>query len=346
MSTAVLEPPVAEATWPPAALVPAQRRAEPHRSVAQARPGSSWTLAFGVALVAGALWWGIGNAGTVRRSALVLLDLQPGWLLVAVGAAAATWLCSGLSQQGAVASSLPLGRLVAAQFAGTFANQFTPAGLGGGAVNVRFLRRNGSTAGEAVAAVGLTQLAGVVVHLCLLAALLVADPSPASSLPTDAGQLPGWLVPVLVALAALTATVGVVARDWIASWVRGLCSQTRSALSHLRSPRRLAELLLGSAGLTFAHIAVLYGILRALDAQPPILTVAAAYLLATTAAALVPTPGGVGGLDACLGMLLYGSGVTSPTAIAAVPAYRLLTSWLPLVPSALTLNALVRRGIV
>jgi uncharacterized membrane protein YbhN (UPF0104 family) len=346
MFTAVLERPPVEATRSAAVLVPAPREPESPQPTRSARSGVNWSLVLGVAMAAGALWWAIGNAATVRRSAVVLMGLQPGWLLVAIAAAAATWVCSGLSQQGAVSSTLPLGRLVAAQFAGTFANQFTPAGLGGGAVNVRFLRRNGSTSSAALAAVGLTQLAGVVVHLSLLAAVLLADPSLADSLPADAGHFPGWLIPLLGAIFAAALGVAVLAQSWIVTRLRGLWSQTVSALSHLRTPRRIAELLLGSVGLTVAHIAVLYGILRALDTTPPILAVAAAYLLATTAAALVPTPGGVGGLDACLGMLLYGSGIASPTAVAAVLAYRLLTSWLALVPSAFTLNALVRRGIL
>ncbi|MDX6228916.1 MAG: hypothetical protein QOI76_2306 [Frankiales bacterium] len=337
MSTALLERPAVEAIRP----VPAPRAGEP-LAAASGRAWLSWPLALGVAMAAGGLWWAIGNAGALRRSAVVLVGLQPGWLLIAAAAAAATWVCSGLSQQGAVASSLPLGRLVAAQFAGTFANQFTPAGLGGGAVNIRFLRRHGSSTSEAVAAVGLTQLAGVVVHLSLLAAVLVAGPP----LPTNAGPVPGWLLPALAVAVSAALAVGVLARSWIVARVQGLWSHTLSALSHLRNARRMAELLLGSVGLTVAHIAVLYLILRSLDAHPPVLAVAAAYLLATTVAVLVPTPGSVGGLDAALGVLLYGSGVSSSTAVAAVLAYRLLTSWLALVPSALTLNALVRRGIL
>ena len=121
-------------------------------------------------------WWAVGHARTLETATSVLSGLDLGWVLLAGGAAAATWIFSGVSQQGALAPRLPFGRLLATQFAGTFANQFTPAGLGGSAVNVRFLRRRGITSGEAVAAVGLTQIAGVVVHVSLLLAVLAADP--------------------------------------------------------------------------------------------------------------------------------------------------------------------------
>jgi uncharacterized protein (TIRG00374 family) len=136
------------------------------------------------------------------------------------------------------------------------------------------------------------------------------------------------------------------AHEWVGDRLSLLLGQLRDAVAHLVNRRRSAQLVLGSLGLTVAHVAVLFAILNALSAQPRLLDVAAAYLLATSAAALLPTPGGLGGLDACLGVLLYGAGVDTEIAVAAVLAYRLLTSWLPLLPSAVTLNVLVRRAVV
>lgn len=289
-------------------------------------------------------WWALEHAATLRSATSVLTGLDLGWLVLAVAAASATWVFSGLSQQGALARRLPFSSLVATQFAGTFANTFTPAGLGGGAVNVRFLRRRGISSGEAIAAVGLTQVAGVAVHLSLLATVLIADPSLTANIP--ASHVPVWLRVAVAVVVGAASVVVAVRRTWVVERLHSLARQTVSAVAHLRQPRRLAELLGGSLGLTAAHVLVLFGTLRALDTRPSLIAVAAAYLLATTAAAALPTPGGIGSLDASLALFLYGSGVTSATAIAAVLVYRLLTSWLALAPSAATLNVLVRRGIV
>jgi uncharacterized protein (TIRG00374 family) len=305
-----------------------------------------WQLVAVVGTVAAAGWWAVHNADTLRRATAVLSTMHLGWLLAAGLAAAATWVCSGVSQQGAVAARLPKRELIATQLAGTFTNQFTPAGLGGGAVNVRFLVRRGSTPAQAIAAVGLTQVAGVLMHFLLLAGVLVVGPDLPTSSPLHVSGTPGWLVLALFVAAPVVVAVAVAVRHWLVDRLRTLLAQTVAATAHLRRPRRVAELLMGSAGLTLAHILVLYGVLRALGTNPPLLTVAAAYLLATTASALLPTPGGIGSLDAALGVLLFGCGVTSATAIAAVLAYRLLTSWLALGPSALTLHVLVRKGIV
>jgi uncharacterized membrane protein YbhN (UPF0104 family) len=301
------------------------------------------TLAIGAMTVA-IPWWAIENASTLQQATSVLSGLSVWWVLLAAVAASTTWVFSGVSQQGALAPTLPFRQLLATQFAGTFANQFTPAGLGGSAVNVRFLRRQGLAVPEAVASVGLTQIAGVAVHLTFLASVLAADPSLADNVPS--GSFPFWLRLVVGGVVAAAFGVVTARRAWVVERLHALWLQAVSAVAHLRRPRRIAELLLGSLGLTVAHVLVLFGTLRAMDAKPSLIAVAAAYLLATTAAAVVPSPGGIGSVDASLALFLYGAGVTAAAAIAAVLVYRLLTSWLALAPSAATLNVLIRRGTI
>jgi hypothetical protein len=66
-------------------------------------------------------------------------------------------------------------------------------------------------------------------------------------------------------------------------------------------------------------------------------------LAASSAAALLPTPGGIGSLDAALVFALTASGTTVSAAASVVLGYRLLTVWLPLIPGLLVLGVLVRR---
>jgi len=69
-----------------------------------------------------------------------------------------------------------------------------------------------------------------------------------------------------------------------------------------------------------------------------------AYLIASGAAALLPTPGGLGSLDAALAFALTAAGAPGQTAISAVIGYRLLTGWLPMAPGLLVLGLLARRS--
>jgi uncharacterized membrane protein YbhN (UPF0104 family) len=75
----------------------------------------------------------------------------------------------------------------------------------------------------------------------------------------------------------------------------------------------------------------------------PATEVALLYLAASGAAALLPTPGGIGSLDAALGLALVTAGAPAEEAASAVLGYRLLTLWLPLLPGLLVLGVLVRR---
>ncbi len=66
---------------------------------------------------------------------------------------------------------LPLGRTTMAQLASSAANRLSPGGVGGMGVNVRYLERSGLTRAEAIAAVTLTNVAGLTVHVTALATL-------------------------------------------------------------------------------------------------------------------------------------------------------------------------------
>ncbi|MGX1365433.1 uncharacterized membrane protein YbhN (UPF0104 family) [Streptomyces canus] len=271
----------------------------------------------------------------LETGALRLAVADQGWLLVAAAAAAATWGCSALAQQGAVVRPLPPGRLVAAQFAASAAGQLLPAGLGAGAVSLRFLMRCGLPAGRAATALAVKATSGGLTRAALIAVLATACPG-VLGLPRLSAVWPA----VAVAAAALALLLGT------ALWPR--CRRAVAlVLTDLRDvharPRRAAALWGGSLGFAVLHALVLVAVTRAvaLPLGPPL--VALLYLAASSAAALLPTPGGLGSLDAALAFALTAGGAPGAAAASAVLGYRLLTLWLPLLPGLLVLALLVRR---
>lgn len=109
---------------------------------------------------------------TVRGGAVRLTVADQGWLSVGAVAAVGTWAASALAQQGAVVERLPGVRLVAAQFAACAANHLLPAGIGAGAVNLRFLMRCGLPMGRSASALAVKGGAGGVSKLLLIALLV------------------------------------------------------------------------------------------------------------------------------------------------------------------------------
>ncbi|MFF7751486.1 lysylphosphatidylglycerol synthase domain-containing protein [Streptomyces sp. NPDC007971] len=275
--------------------------------------------------------WPTLETGAVR---LAVADQE--WLLVGAAAAVGTWAASALAQQGAVTRRLPGPRLVAAQFAASAANHLLPAGLGSGAVNLRFLMRCGLSAGRSAGALAVKATAGAGVRLILLAVLAPLCPGLLRVPHISPALLAGGLVAALL-LAVL-----------LAGPLRRRCRRALVAVRadiravHTR-PARAAALWGGSLAFATLHALVVIAVGRAVALPLSPLQVALLYLAASSAAALLPTPGGLGSLDAALALALTAAGAPAATAASAVLGYRLLTVWLPLLPSLLVLAMLVRR---
>ena len=137
----------------------------------------------------------------------------------------------------------------------------------------------------------------------------------------------------------------VTARVRTAAW-----SFLRTALCEARSvharPARALALWGGSLAFPTLQAAGLAAVGRALSLPVAPVHVAVAYLAATVAVALVPTPGGIGSVEAALVVALVAAGGPVAVATAVVLAYRIITVWLPLLPGALTLGALVRLRVI
>jgi uncharacterized membrane protein YbhN (UPF0104 family) len=271
------------------------------------------------------------------------------WITVACLAAVMTWVCSATAQQGAVVPALPPGRLLAVQFAASAANHVLPAGVGGNAVNLRFLVRRGLTPTGALAALAVRAAAAVVGRMTLLLAalLLYPDALHVRRAVAQGGTVPDH--PVLLAVGAAAAAVGLFlllryARR-LGARVRGFVVSVAQDVREVHRRRARATALWGGA-LAFPamHAAVVVTVARAVHMPVPASGVAVAYLCASTAAGWLPTPAGLGSLDAALVLALVTAGAGGVDATSTVLGYRLLTTWLPLVPGVLVLALLVRRG--
>ncbi|MGW2706781.1 lysylphosphatidylglycerol synthase transmembrane domain-containing protein [Streptomyces sp. NPDC001340] len=268
------------------------------------------------------------------------------WLLAAAGATCLTWVAAAVTRQGAVVQRLPRWRLLATQFAAGSANHLLPTGLGAGAVNLRFMSVCGVPLARSSAALALYLLAESVGRLSLLAALLLAFPD-ALRLGT---LLPGGDAGPVLAVAGAVLVVAVAALALVRRLRTPVLDFVRTALGEARSvhtrPARALALWGGSLAFPALQAAGLVAVGQALGLPVPPAHMALAYLAATVAVALVPTPGGLGSVEAALIVALVAAGGPVAVATAVVLAYRIITVWVPLLPGALTLGALVRLKVI
>ncbi|MEU0243386.1 lysylphosphatidylglycerol synthase transmembrane domain-containing protein [Streptomyces sp. NPDC006235] len=273
-------------------------------------------------------------------------DAEWPWLLAAVGATCLTWVAAACTRQGAVVERLPRRRLLATQFAAGAANHLLPTGLGASAVNLRFMTVCGLPLARSSAALALYLLAESVGRVALLGALLIAFPDAlrlGTLVPETAfgPLLAGAGVVFVIAVAVLTLVRRV--RSAVLSFLRTALGEARSV--HTRPARALA-LWGGSFAFPALQATVLVLVGRAMGLDVPPAHMAVAYLAATVAVALVPTPGGIGSVEAALVVALVAAGGPAAVATAVVLAFRVITVWLPLLPGALTLAALVRLKVI
>jgi uncharacterized membrane protein YbhN (UPF0104 family) len=307
---------------PTTAVTTASRRVSLHAAVT-------------LAMVAGAVCLGRRHWPVIATGVGRLAVADRGWLLVAAVATVATWVCSALAQQGAVTRPLPARQLVAVQFAASAANHVLPAGLGAGAVNLRFLTRCGLPVVRSATALGVKATAGAVSRGFLIAVLALACPG-LLRLPHISATAVAIALAVLVTAAVL---------------LRGPLRRARRAvLADVRAvhevPARAAALWGGSLAFAALHATVVVAVAQALELPLPPAQVALAYLAASSAAVLLPTPGGFGSLDAALAVALTLAGAPGRATASVVLGYRLLTVWLPLIPGLLALAVLARRKVL
>ncbi|MFE5890927.1 YbhN family protein [Streptomyces sp. NPDC056462] len=296
-----------------------------------------WNALLTLAVLVAVVWlarrhWSVLETGAVR-----LAVADRGWLFLAAAATLVTWPCSALALQGAVPRRLPPGRLVAGQFAASAANHVLPAGLGAGAVNLRFLIRCGMPIAAAATAVAVKGTAGAILRGALIAVLFAASPGVLHLPHVSGGVLIAGCAAVAAAIVLLSGPLRLRCRRApAAAWAYVVAVHAR--------PVRAAALWGGSLAFVILHCAVLIAVSSAVELPLPPARVALLYLAASTAAALLPTPGGIGSLDAVLALALTAAGAPATVAASAVLGYRLLTVWLPLIPGLIVLAVLVRRG--
>jgi uncharacterized membrane protein YbhN (UPF0104 family) len=286
------------------------------------RPRSVVTLI--ASLVAGYLL--LGQLGRVSLvSTLKAADWR--WAALALVLSAVTYLGAAWSLAGYVPDRLKFGPLVLAQLAGSFVTLVTPAAVGGAALNIRYLQRRKIPAAIAAASVGLSQVVAFVLHLLLLVVFAAITGSQDHSL-----QPPTWVYFVIAALILIVLAVVAIpaGRRLLRARLAPVLSQVvPRLLAVIQQPRKLAEGIGGALLLTGAYIFCLDACIRALGGSLPLASIAVVYLTGAALGSAVPTPGGLGAVEAALSAGLTAAGLPGTIAVSAVLLFRTLTFWLP-----------------
>jgi glycosyltransferase 2 family protein len=266
------------------------------------------------------------------------------WVIVALILAQTTFVASGISVRGAVATPLALLPCVVLQSAIKFINLTVPSSAGRIGMNLRFLQRMGAPLPEAMAAGAVDDASETIVQVALFLAVL-----PIVNVRLDTSRFHGTgpntrLVVAIGVVLVISAIVVMTVPKLRAKVV----PPARKALSGLwtvaRDRQKRLELFGGTVGsellysLSLGATCLAYGVHLNLG-QLIFVNTAASVL-----SGLVPVPGGIGAAEASLSAGLIAMGVDESAAFAIAITQRLCTFYLPPIWGYVSLRWLTRKG--
>ncbi|HJX99753.1 MAG TPA: lysylphosphatidylglycerol synthase transmembrane domain-containing protein [Streptosporangiaceae bacterium] len=286
-------------------------------------------------------------AGELARASLghVTRAADWRWGLIALALSAVTYVGAALELSGFVVERLNFVRTLLAQLAGSFVTLVTPAAVGGAAINIRYLQRRKIPAPVAAASVGVVQVVALVLHVLMLIVFVAI----AGAADKHAFRPPTWAYFVL---AGLVVAAGVVlalpaGRRLLRARVAPTLGQVLPRLLEIaQQPRKLAEGVGGALLLTLAYILCLAACVKAFHGSAAFAGIAVVYLTGSALGSIIPTPGGIGAVEAALTAGLVATGLHGTEAASAVLLFRLLTFWFPVPVGWVALNYLERKDAI
>jgi undecaprenyl-diphosphatase len=265
------------------------------------------------------------------------------WLPPMLLASFLTYVGATIAVAGAVPDRLPLGPNLLTQAASSFTGTLAPAGIGGMAVNVRFLQKQGIDQPVAVSSIGLNTAAGAVGHLAMLLVFAIWAGDDAFETfrfpdPTVFVAVGGGLLALGAVGLAIPAGRRVAAQRLVPLAARSL----RGVSDVVQRPRKLLALMGGSVLVTSCYLVSVYFGVQAFGGGLGFATIGACYLLGSAVASAAPTPGGLGAMEAALIAALVAAGLDNAAAVPAVFLYRFTTFWVPILPGWLSFTYLRR----
>ena len=264
------------------------------------------------------------------------------WMLAALVFSVATYVGAGLTLVAFSPERLSLWRSTEVHLASAVISLVAPAGVGGAAINLRFLNRKGVPTAVGVATVALVQVVQFIVTVVLLVVLAaMTGQSTGLTLPS------GW---VLVAAGAVVVVAAVVltipkARTWVWAKIEPTYRQVWPRLVWVMSnPMRLALGVGGALTLSLSYILSFSASLWAFGYTVPFAVLAITYLASNTVGSIVPSPGGIGPVELALTAGLVAAGVPYGVALSTAIVYRLVTFWIPIPVGWLSLQRLQKVG--
>jgi uncharacterized membrane protein YbhN (UPF0104 family) len=301
----------------------------------------------------------LGGAAVLGAAALLAVQLRNAelgtvlghlsWidLAIAIGFMALSLFAAAYNLLGFSPLHLKLLPTLSAQLAVSGLRIVAPSAISTPAIATRYLSRSGATTPDALATVAAAQTAQFFVTTGLVAVLgVVSGAAPASARGLVSLNHLLW-VGVGGALLIGAAVLAARTSPRVARLLAGIRESASMLIRHARHrPGMVSVGLSASAALTVTHVLAFAYCVSAVGGHASYLSLLMIYLASASAGSLIPTPGGVGAVEAALIAGLTATGMALPVAAAGALLSRLVSVWLLAVPGWFALVGMRRRGLL
>ncbi|WP_414627283.1 lysylphosphatidylglycerol synthase transmembrane domain-containing protein [Bifidobacterium subtile] len=297
-------------------------------------------------------------AMAVVAVAVILTQLQPDEVINAVRRAkiGLAFLCFACSILAWVGASISLGAfmdkdkrhpfaLFCSQAASGFTAVSMPAGVGPAVVNLQYLRKSGYRSAAATAIMSATWLVQALSTIVLVLGIGLF-----TGRNTLSGMIPGPTLIVVIGIAALAFCAAMVIaplrRLLVVKYLPIIKAYARQLVDVISQPTKMLVCVLGSLVLNITTGLGFWAALLAFGHPTNPMETIFIFLLANTLGSAVPTPGGLGAVEAALLFAFSSVGVPSAVALSATLLYRVCFYWLRIPFGALAMKWLDRRNLI
>lgn len=217
------------------------------------------------------------------------------------------------------------------QMAVLFVSKLLPSSVGSISLNVFYLMKAKHTSAQAAAVMTMDGITSGVAYLLLMLIALLSSPLSLQGL-TGKINIPSNLILFIIIL-----LIGLAYLAYKSDKLRGHFSRAWHDLKANFKSYKARPMSVAAAGIcnglsSITSIFAIYASARAIGVDISFSNALLAYTFGNIAATLIPTPGGIGAVEAGVYSGLVLVGVDGPDATLITLIYRLITYWIPILP--------------
>lgn len=270
--------------------------------------------------------------------------LRPFWFIPLTIVSLLTYVFTGAIYASLAQVPLKLREASIVQLAASFMSKILPGGVGGTALNVRYLNRAGMDTADTSAVIATQGVIGAGMFVVPLAIFLLLQGEGISQVLHLTFRIK-YLVMAIILIAIVAASLVFVRK--LREFASKKLVEFIESIRNITTPsRELGLACAASFAVTVCYITCLYAAFQVLGIAFGITAAIFVYASAVIARTAVPTPGGLGPLEAAMIAAMIGLGADKPEAFAAVVLYRLATFWIPIPFSILAYRYISNKRII